>query len=157
MLRYLLDHTTHKCWVFIYLLGFSLKLLWRGVMHDISKYQWCEAKHFARVTRLLKSTKFGSEEYKAQLRSIRPAIDHHYAHNRHHPEYFLCYTATNQPEGGPLSKMNLVDIVEMLCDWKAAVKRNPGGSLRDSIEQGQQRFDYTYELKHILHNSRGKS
>ena len=30
---------------------------------------------------------YGSDEYKACLTEMKPALDHHYAANRHHPEH----------------------------------------------------------------------
>jgi hypothetical protein len=54
---------------------------------------------------------------------------------------------------GDMRFMSLVDIVEMLCDWKAATLRHADGDIRKSIEQNQQRFGYSDELKSILLNT----
>jgi len=70
-------------------------------------------------------------------------LDHHYAFNRHHPECHL----------NGMKDMNLLDIVEMLCDWKAATMRHADGDLRKSIEINQGRFGYSDDLKRILHNT----
>ena len=48
---------------------------------------------------------------------FKPAIDHHYANNRHHPEHW--------PNG--INDMTLMDLIEMLADWKAATARNKNG------------------------------
>ena len=61
----------------------------------------------------LQNSEYGSNEHKEALDIIKPAIDHHYKENRHHPEHF---------EDG-ISGMNLVDICEMISDWKAASDR----------------------------------
>jgi len=45
---------------------------------------------------------------------MKPAIEHHYKNNRHHPEHF----------NNGIDEMNLVDLIELLCDWKAASERN---------------------------------
>jgi len=49
--------------------------------------------------------------------------------------------------------MDLLDLVEMLCDWKAATERHKDGDLLRSIEQNQKRFLYSDELKQILINT----
>lgn len=50
--------------------------------------------------------------------------------------------------------MNLLDIVEMLCDWKAAgLRTDPPGDIRRSIEINQERFGYSDELRQILLNT----
>ena len=46
--------------------------------------------------------------------------------------------------------MNLLDIVEMLCDWKAATMRHNDGNLSKSIEINQERYGYSDELKSIF-------
>lgn len=52
-----------------------------------------------------------------------------------------------------IDDMNLVDIVEMLCDWKAASLRHHDGNLLKSIEFNAKRFNYDDQLKHILLNT----
>lgn len=49
--------------------------------------------------------------------------------------------------------MNLVDIIEMLCDWKAATLRHADGDIYKSIEINQKRFGYSDELKSIFINT----
>ena len=56
------------------------------------------------------------------------------------------------PKGG-IGGMTLLDLVEMLCDWKAATMRHNDGSILRSIEINQERFGYGDELKQILRNT----
>ena len=49
--------------------------------------------------------------------------------------------------------MNLVDIVEMICDWKAATLRHNDGNLLKSIETNARRFGYDDQLKQIFINT----
>lgn len=49
--------------------------------------------------------------------------------------------------------MSLLDILQMLCDWKAATMRHNDGDILRSIEINQKRFGYTDELKRILLNT----
>lgn len=118
-------------------------LLDRADAHDQSKLAPPEVAGFTEFTSKLKGTTYGSAEYQAFLKELGPALAHHYKSNRHHPEHF--------PDG--IRGMNLVDVVEMLVDWAAAVQRHDDGDLRKSIEINQKRFGYTDELKQIFLNT----
>lgn len=115
----------------------------RAEDHDYSKLCEPEKSVFDEYTPKLRGSTYGSDEYKSYLTAMKPALDHHYAHNSHHPEYY-----TNGIRG-----MDLLDVIEMLCDWKAATLRHADGDLRRSIEINQKRFGYTDELKQILINT----
>ena len=52
-----------------------------------------------------------------------------------------------------IKDMNLADIVEMICDWKAATMRHDNGDIRKSIVINQERFDYSDDLKLIFLNT----
>ena len=64
----------------------------------------------------------------------------------------VCYYSQFQIRN-EVSQMNLIDIVEMLCDWKAATLRHADGDIRKSIEINQKRFGYSDELKQLLINT----
>ncbi len=116
----------------------------RLLAHDASKLESPEREGYDQLVDRLRGAPWGSEEYKAILRELKPAIDHHVAHNSHHPEFY--------PNG--IQGMCLLDLLEMLCDWKGAGMRTPEtSSLRDSIEKSQARFGYSDELKQILLNT----
>lgn len=119
-------------------------LLKRQTEHDQSKLKPPEAEIFQQYTDRLRGSTYGSEEYKTCLAEMKPALDHHYAANRHHPEFF---------GAAGIRGMHLIDVLEMLCDWKAATLRHNDGDLRRSIEINQQRFGYSDELKGILLNT----
>jgi hypothetical protein len=53
----------------------------------------------------------------------------------------------------PLEQMTLVDLMEMLCDWKAATLRHADGDIMKSVNQNQERFGYSDELRMILANT----
>lgn len=130
--------TIHKLWVLWYLVRFSLTLLKRGLVHDLSKYSKFEEPHFRRQLSSLKHTTYGTPEYQALLESIRPALDHHYAHNSHHPQFY--------PNG--IEGMSLLDEIEMLADWRAATRRHADGSIVSSITKNADRFGYNKERMH---------
>jgi len=119
------------------------KMTDRGINHDASKLESPEVDLFAKYTKILSSLEYDSDEYKASLEALKPALDHHYATNRHHPEHFA----------NGINDMTLIDIVEMLCDWKAATHRMNNGNLLKSIEQNAERFHIEGQLKEILINT----
>jgi hypothetical protein len=49
--------------------------------------------------------------------------------------------------------MSLLDVLEMLVDWKAATMRHANGDIRKSIEINQQRFGFSDELKRLMLNT----
>lgn len=60
----------------------------------------------------------------------------------------------DRPDKGILG-MSLVDLIEMLCDWKAATLRHNDGCIRKSIDINQKRFGYSDELRAIFLNTLG--
>jgi len=126
-----------------YIRFFTDKLTSRGVNHDVAKLESPEIELFAEYTPKLAITEYNSEEYKQCLAGLKPALDHHYATYRHHPEHFA----------NGVNDMNLIDLVEMLADWKAASERQHNGNLLTSIEVNANRFKMTDQLKQILLNT----
>ena len=126
-----------------YIRFFTDKLTSRGVNHDAAKLESPEVELFAEYTPKLATTEYNSEEYKQCLAGLKPALDHHYATYRHHPEHFA----------NGVNDMNLIDLVEMLADWKAASERQRNGNLLTSIEVNANRFKMTDQLKQILLNT----
>lgn len=121
----------------------SAEIFKRTLNHDKSKLDSPEKEFFDNLTKELGDIEYGSEEYNQSLQELRPALEHHYAQNSHHPEHY-----SNGIRG-----MNLIDLIEMLCDWKASILRNRNGNIEHSIEINQDRFQYTDELKQILLNT----
>lgn len=119
------------------------QLLSRGEMHDQTKLSPPEVILFAEFTPKLSGSTYGSEEYEEFRENMRPALDHHYAKNRHHPEHFA--------DG--VNDMNLLDLMEMFCDWKAATMRHNDGNLRKSIQHNSERFRMDAQLTRIFMNS----
>lgn len=122
---------------------FVTKLLDRSDVHDDSKTEDPEVVIFAEFTAKLKGVTYGSPEYKEYLEQMKPALDHHYAKNRHHPEHY--------PEG--VSDMTLIDLVEMLADWKAASERHDDGNILQSIEKNRKRFNIDAQMAAVLINT----
>lgn len=49
--------------------------------------------------------------------------------------------------------MSLVDLVEMLSDWRSATKRNKDGNLVKSIEINCQKYGISPQLRKIFENT----
>lgn len=111
--------------------------------HDKSKLVEPEKEILDKWTPLLKDSTYGSEEYYAMLKEMKVGIDHHYINNRHHPEFH---------ERGMVD-MNLIDLIELICDWIAASERHKNGNVFKSIELNQERFGYPDQLKQIFINT----
>lgn len=85
--------TNAVTWEHIYLVmkllgSAQVELMRRQFTHDQSKLYPPEVSTFTEFTPKLATSTYGSEEYKSFLKKMKPALDHHYTHNRHHPEYF---------------------------------------------------------------------
>ncbi len=115
----------------------------RSLRHDQSKLNSPELEVFEIYTGKLKNTTYGSDEYNQFLKEMKPALDHHYHCNSHHPEHFV--------DG--IKNMNLLDLVEMLCDWLAASERHADGNIFESIKINQKRFGYDDILSGIFKNT----
>jgi uncharacterized protein DUF5662 len=114
----------------------------RAVQHDLSKTRPPEVAAFDRQSARLKDLEYGTPAYSNSLVDLGEALEHHYAVNRHHPQHF---------EQG-IDGMTLIDLLEMLADWRAATERmRPGtGDLRTSIAINAQRFGISEQLVNVL-------
>lgn len=117
----------------------------RALDHDKSKLEEPEKSMFDKFTPKLQESKYGSDEYKAATAAMMEdgGLQHHYANNRHHPEF--------HPHG--VDDMNLIDIIEMLADWKASISRSPDGDLGRSIKMNAIRFGYASSIERLLVNT----
>lgn len=123
----------------------NVELQRRALCHDDSKLFEPERSAFDRLKELsLSGMAYGSEEYRACLRAEKPAIEHHYKANSHHPEFY---------ENG-VDGMSLFDVMEMLMDWKAATERmKGGGDIVASLKINTERFKLSPQLVNILANT----
>jgi hypothetical protein len=117
----------------------------RAITHDDSKLEPDEKKAFEDVFNNTKLTnaKFGTPEYEERRIQLKKATDSHYKNNRHHPEHF---------EDG-YRGMNLVDIIEMFCDWYCAAKRRDNADLKDNLVSSQKRFGLSDDIVDIFKNT----
>jgi hypothetical protein len=130
----------HKALVAAYMQEVAQALIARAVVHDNSKFSPEESAIFEEMTPILKTLTYGSDEYKAALARLGPALQHHYAVNSHHPEHF--------PDG--INGMSLLDLIEMVCDWIAATQRVKDGDIRTSLPINKARFQIDDQLYGII-------
>lgn len=119
------------------------ELLRRANKHDNTKTESPEKEMFDEFTKNLSGLTYGSAEYDKSLDGLRPALEHHYAHNSHHPEHYK----------NGINDMNLFDLMEMFFDWKAASERHNDGNINKSIEVNGNRFDMSPQLVKIFENT----
>jgi Family of unknown function (DUF5662) len=120
-----------------------VELIVRAENHDQSKLVEPELSTFSKKINTLTSMQYGSDAYEQNRQTIMPALTHHYENNRHHPEHF---------ENG-IDGMNIVDLIEMLCDWKASSMRHEGGSFMESVAISGKRFNVSEQLLSIVKNT----
>lgn len=126
------------------LMGQAVKeLIDRSMCHDRSKTEDPELAVFNEYTPKLKGTTYGSDEYKGYLTAMGEGLAHHYAANRHHPEHFA--------DG--VAGMTLVDLIEMLADWRAATERHDDGDMAKSLDIQRERFGISDQLWRVLWNT----
>ena len=111
--------------------------------HDKSKLMEPEKHEFDIWTPRLHEASVGSPMYDYFLKELRKALEHHYRYNRHHPEHF----------GNGINGMSIMDLTEMLCDWKASAERHDDGDIYLSIEILANRFNYSTPMKKVLSNT----
>lgn len=118
------------------------ELMERASEHDSSKLESPELEVIAAAPDLSKLA-YGTPEYEASLENIRPALEHHYSKNRHHPEFWV----------NGVNGMDLVDLIELLCDWEASSQRNKNGNINKSIEINGKKYNISPQLVEILNNT----
>ncbi len=122
--------------------GFVAEMLARGRVHDASKLDEPEKSAFDQIIPLLDGVAYGTPEYEAVVERARPALEHHYRRNSHHPEH-------HGPAG--VDGMDLFDLVEMVCDWMAAAERNPADEVK--LEYNVRLFGIEPQLASVLANT----
>lgn len=145
--KYRLAVAEHMTNVRINLDTFCSELRMRAVLHDLSKLEEPEFTGFMNAQEGFEQLtaaghKYGSPEYRAHCKTILPAIKHHQAHNRHHAEYHR--------DG--VKDMTLVDIIEMVSDWKAASDRE-NNDFNISLEICLEKYVESQELRCMIRNT----
>ena len=135
----------HRLRVFHLMTKLSQEVMQRGNEHDASKFGPEELPQYVATADEFEKYPYGSDGYNKAKESLGPAIIHHFKNNRHHPEHF---------DNG-IAGMDLVDLLEMLVDWKSATLNNPKnpGNLAKSISVAEDKYKISPDLSQILYNT----
>ena len=134
----------HKYLVVKFLSPVIQDLIKRMAEHDDSKFDEDEFPGFVQAKEEFKLVQFGTEEYENLRQKFAKYIESHYKKNRHHPEF--------HPNG--IEDMTLLDLLEMLIDWKAASLRNrDNGTIEKSIRISSEKYKLNPQLIKILENT----
>jgi uncharacterized protein DUF5662 len=127
------------------LIRFAIDLQERALVHDDSKFGPDEFPIYASMMDEFTEHPFGTPGYFRAKEAISEATKKHFAANRHHPEHF-----ENGVEG-----MTVVDLLEMLADWKAATLNNPKkpGDMQRSLDYAVDKYKIDPQLALILWNT----
>ena len=115
----------------------------RGIIHDLSKFQEPEFSVFCSTRPEFVKVNYGTPEYKAVCEKAKKGVDHHYENNRHHTAFH---------ENG-IKDMNLLDVLEMLADWKAANRRSPDLNFKDSLPRCFEKYKMDKTLQNLIINT----
>lgn len=84
----------------------QIELMKRQFTHDVSKLEDPEFSMFVNTMYRLDTVEYGTPEYTQMIQEMLTiALNHHYEHNRHHPEFFN----TNEPDLQINSHLTLIN------------------------------------------------
>ena len=123
------------------------KLIHRALTHDASKFTTQELEDNLKALpdkwRLeTEGHDYFSPPMDAHRETFASVIARHRKNNRHHPEY----------HGNRVEPMNLIDLIEMICDWYVACKTS-GGDIYESISNNSDKYHISDQLRQILTNT----
>ncbi|MEM2159404.1 MAG: DUF5662 family protein [Candidatus Nitrosotenuis sp.] len=137
------DISKHIFRVQIYMYRVIRDLMKRMAAHDRTKLCTDEIHGYAKIQQEMGQIEYGSDEYFKNLEILRETLNAHYRMNRHHPEHYN--------EG--IDGMNLIDLMEMICDWVASSELSKDGNPFRSLEFQRDRFKIDDQLYKILENT----
>ena len=113
------------------------ELIRRSAIHDDKKLRDEEVDRRIERRRAINHLKYGSPEREEADRPFQGLQHGHYCQYRHHPQHF---------ENG-IDDMNLVDVIEMVCDWAAY------GNLDKSLKHNQKTYCVSPQLMKLIKNT----
>ena len=138
------DAYQHKRYVYdVMMLLIIEKLFERAAAHDDSKLKDPEKSCYDKYIPMLKSAKYGTPEYEKIKGNMGEGLKHHFEENRHHPEHF---------ENG-IYGMNLIDLVEMICDWFAASLRSDTPFISGGLDSNVEKYNIPSMLESVIRNT----
>lgn len=141
--RYLKQLVDHREDVQSLLNSLAHQLIERGRIHDKSKFSDPELEGFSKNIDMVKDIKYGTEEHINNKRKLQSVIDTHHKNNQHHPEHW----------NRGIEDMSILDILEMMVDWKCASKKYKHGNFKDSLEVNSKLYGISDQLKSVMENT----
>ena len=121
---------------------FASVIATRGANHDSSKLMEPEYSGWLAMDREPRYP-YGSDKYYDKMRRYKEVLEHHYSVNSHHPEHF----------SDPSNEMDLVDLLEMLCDWFGYTETITWLDGYYIINSQCDRFGFNGTIKNLLLNT----
>ena len=121
---------------------FASVLATRGTSHDSSKLIEPEYSGWLAMDQEPRYP-YGSEKYYDKINRYKEVLEHHYSLNSHHPEHFE----------NPSTQMDLVDLIEMLCDWFSYSNNISWLEGYNTINSQCARFGLNDTIRHLLLNT----
>jgi len=137
--EYIISHIDRvKSWIS----RFATILYSRGIHHDESKLQEPEYSLWKKMDEEPRYP-YGTQQYKDKLERHKKVFKLHYRKNRHHPEHW----------NGWYSEMDLVDMIEMMCDWLGYKENISLSEAQKLIETQCKRYGFSNEMRGLLYNT----
>lgn len=137
----------HKEKVSLIMNDIARSLVERAKVHDNSKMEEPELSLGIKMSRELTGIEYGTPEYFSIMEKYSDLKGAHYDKNSHHPEHY----------GNGINGMNLLDVVEMVSDWMAAMQqKNPSITREEALEGVEfniNRFEIDGALADVIRNS----
>lgn len=141
--EYIKANINHRYYVKFFITKIVEELQHRANVHDFSKYLDDESIGFIKAVPYTK-IKWGSNDIPDDIaESLKDSLAIHHARNDHHPEHF---------QNG-IEDMDLIQLLELVCDWRAAMIRHENFDIEETICVGQARFKFCNTIARILENT----
>ena len=121
---------------------FSTILFIRGINHDKSKLCEPELSLWKKMDEEPRYP-YGTSKYKEKLNRYKEVFQQHYKHNKHHPEHWSGYYCD----------MDLMDVIEMLCDWLGYKDDITLKEAETLVNQQCERYGFNDTFRHLLYNT----
>ena len=118
----------------------------RAISHDNDKYEPEIFESFYNAWTKFSGVKFGDAKWKEALDGVGKSLETHYKNNPHHPQYY----------SNGINGTNLIDLIEMLVDWKSACMAYGDCDFGKSLKIQKDRFEIDDQLYGILVNTAKK-
>jgi len=144
--KYLWYIIKHKFWVTLYC--FSEGIIWRGILHDLSKFYPSEFFPYMNwfYGKFGKSCDKGWERHNKCMLKYDYAWLFHQKRNKHHWQYWLL-----QLDDGDIKALPMPEkyITEMICDWRGASRaQGKGDNTPEWYEKNRHRQNLHSETKY---------